>query len=654
MRGFLRRLAPFGIAAAAVATAIPMSVAAASTATDPSPDPSVVARADQAIAQHGEAVRAGGSDKYTVSVANVDGDGAAHVRYIRKYHNLRVLGGDFVVHLNKDGAFDGASVGLAAPLTLGVTPKISAADAAAKAKDAFTGEIGEIAKPELVVDASSGYGRLAWETVISGMAEDGQTPSRLHVITDAVTGAVLTSFDEIMHVDGVGNSIYSGTVTISTSGSSGSYSMVDVDRGNGRTCDMNNRTSGTCTTFTDPDNTWGNGSNSNRQSAGVDAHYGAATTFDYFKNVHGRNGIFGNGQGVPSRVHYGSNYVNAFWDGSQMTYGDGSGNSRPLVAIDVAGHEMSHGVTERTANLTYSGESGGLNEATSDIFGTMVEFYSNNSSDPGDYDIGEEININGNGTPLRYMYNPSLDGRSHSCWSTSTNSVDVHYSSGVGNHFFFMLAEGSGSTQYGNSPVCGSAPAVTGIGRDKAAKIWFRALADYFTSSTRYVNSGNPGNTARAYTLRAATDLYGNCSTEYKTVQAAWTAVNVSGNDGSCGGDPSPSPSPSPTPGPGACQGYETTKTGTLTSGSSVYQPDGSYFYTGASGAHRACLDGPAGTDYDLYLQKWSGFSWATVAQGATAAADETLSYNGTAGYYRYRVHAYSGSGAYTLGYDAP
>ncbi len=100
--------------------------------------------------------------------------------------------------------------------------------------------------------------------------------------------------------------------------------------------------------------------------------------------MHGRNGIFNDGKGVPSRVHYGTNYVNAFWDGKQMTYGDGDGVvAGPLVSIDVAGHEMSHGVTSATANLTYSGESGGLNEATSDIFGTMVEFYSNNAYRPG-------------------------------------------------------------------------------------------------------------------------------------------------------------------------------------------------------------------------------------------------------------------------------
>ncbi|MEV4417807.1 M4 family metallopeptidase, partial [Catellatospora sp. NPDC049609] len=221
------------------------------------------------------------------------------------------------------------------------------------------------------------------------------------------------------------------------------------------------------------------------------------------------------------------------------------------------------------AGLVYSGESGGLNEATSDIFGNMVEFYAAAPSDPGDYQVGEKININGNGTPLRYMYNPTLDGSSHGCWSTSTNSVDVHYSSGPGNHFFFNLAEGTGATAYGTSPVCGSAPAVTGIGRAKAEKIWYRALDVYFTSSTRYVLTSNPANTARAYTLRAATDLYGQCSLEYKTVQAAWTAVNVAGSDAACptGNDFSLAAAPaSGSVNPGSS--VSSTITATLTNGS--------------------------------------------------------------------------------------
>ncbi|MFC4146569.1 M4 family metallopeptidase [Micromonospora mangrovi] len=526
------------VSAALLTSSVLTCVTTTAYATTPSaPAPSTAAaRADSLLRAHPGAVQGVSGEAYQAVRTKVDANGAAHTRYTRTYHGLRVYGGDFVIHTAPDGNLAGTSVGLAAPLTLGTTAKVGKAAAQASARKTFSGSLSSVGTPELFVDASSGKGRLAWETVASGMRADKQTPSKLHVITDATTGKVIGSYDEIESVAGTGNSIFSGTVSVDTTLSGSTYQMVDPSHGNGRTCDMNNTTSGTCTTFTDADNTWGTGSNSSRQSAAVDAHFGAAKTFDYFTNVHARNGIFGNGTGVPSRVHYGSNYVNAFWDGSQMTYGDGSGNANPLVALDVAGHEMSHGVTENVVpgGLTYSGESGGLNEATSDIFGTMVEFYANTTADPGDYQIGEKININGNGTPLRYMYNPSLDGSSDSCWTTSTKNKDVHYSSGPANHFFFNLAEGTGATAYGTSPVCGSAPAVTGIGRAKAEKIWFRALDVYFTSNTSYVNTTTPSNTARAYSLKAATDLYGNCSTEYKAVQAAWTAVAVSGSDAPC------------------------------------------------------------------------------------------------------------------------
>ncbi|HWS36669.1 MAG TPA: M4 family metallopeptidase, partial [Actinoplanes sp.] len=522
------------VGSALVATAASSSAAPTPPVAPPS-EAQAESRADGHLQARPADFEAAAGESYTAYRTKVDADGGAHVRYTREYQGLRVYGGDFVVHTAPGGAYDGASVGLDAPLSLSVTPKVTAAKAAKAAKSHFEGEITGSEAPELFVDASTGNGVLAWETVFKGWAPDKQTPSVLHVITDAQTGAYIGEFDDIETVAGTGASIYSGSVSVDTTLSGSTYSMIDPSHGNGRTCDMNNGTS-TCTTFTDADNVWGTGATSNRQSAAVDAHFGAAKTFDYFKNVHGRNGIFGNGAGVPSRVHYGNAYVNAFWDGAQMTYGDGSGNTRPLVSLDVAGHEMAHGVTENVVSggLTYSGESGGLNEATSDIFGTLVEFYANTASDPGDYQVGEKININGNNTPLRYMYNPTLDGASHGCWASNTNSVDVHYSSGPGNHFFFNLAEGTGATSFGTSPVCGSAPAVTGIGRDKAGAIWYRALDVYFTSNTRYYLASNLANTARAYTLRAATDLYGSCSTEYKAVQAAWTAVNVAGSDTTC------------------------------------------------------------------------------------------------------------------------
>ncbi|MCO1596673.1 M4 family metallopeptidase [Micromonospora sp. RHAY321] len=608
--------------------------------TAPAPDASAAARAATVLRANPGAVQGSSAESYQVHSTRVDATGAAHTRYTRTYQGLRVYGGDFVIHTTPSGTYAGSSVGLAAPLTLGTTAKVAAAAAKKTARAGFTGTVEAVGAPELFVDASSGQGRLAWETVVSGWQPDGQTPSRLHVITDATTGAAVGSYDEIEAVNGTGNSIYSGAVTVDTTLSGSTYQMIDPSHGNGSTCDMNNGTS-SCTTFTDADNTWGTGASSNRQSAAVDAHFGAAKTFDYFKNTHARNGIFGNGTGVPSRVHYGNNYVNAFWDGSRMTYGDGSGNSRPLVSLDVAAHEMSHGVTENVVpgGLTYSGESGGLNEATSDIFGNMVEFYANTSADPGDYQVGEKININGNGTPLRYMYNPSLDGSSDTCWSTSTKNKDVHYSSGVANHFYFNLAEGTGATAYGTSPLCGSAPAMTGIGRAKAEKIWFRALDIYFTSNTSYVNTSNPANTARAYSLRAATDLYGSCSTEYRAVQAAWTAVNVAGNDAPCstGNDFSVSLSPtagSVNPGGSASTTVATATTSgsaqTVTFSASGLPSGASAAFSPASvtsgGSSTLTISTSAGTPPGTYSVTVNG------AGSVTRNATYTLTVNGTGG----------------------
>jgi Zn-dependent metalloprotease len=289
------------------------------------------------------------------------------------------------------------------------------------------------------------------------------------------------------------------------------------------TCQLFGTGCPTGTLFTDADNVWGNGTNANRQSAAADAQYGTNTTWDYYKNVHGRNGIFGTGAGSYNRVHYGKNYVNAFWDGTKMTYGDGDGvDFGPLVSLDVAGHEMSHGVTEHSANLTYSGESGGLNESTSDIFGTLVEFYAANAGDPGDYLIGEEFDLK-NHLGFRRMDKPSSDGASYDCYTPLIGQDDVHYSSGVGNHFFYLLAEGSGAKTIGgvahNSPTCNGST-VTGIGRDAAGKIWYRALTVYMTSSTNYAG-------ARTASLNAARDLYGAGSTQYNAVAAAWSAVSV-------------------------------------------------------------------------------------------------------------------------------
>ncbi|MET9237733.1 M4 family metallopeptidase [Streptomyces cellulosae] len=488
-------------------------------------------REQQATASEtADAIGLGAKEKLIVKDVVKDVDGTVHTRYERTYDGLPVLGGDLVVHEPAGGARTVTKAVKTSVAVATVTPKVAAgkaeAQALAAAAKAGSERTDADSAPRKVIWAAEGTPVLAYETVVGGLQEDG-TPNELHVITDATTGEKLHEWQAV-HT-GTGKSLYSGTVTLGTYKSGSTYQLYDTSRGGHKTYNLARGTSGTGTLFTDADDTWGTGtasSSSSDQTAAVDAAYGAQITWDFYKNTFGRNGIRNDGKAAYSRVHYGSSYVNAFWQDSCfcMTYGDGSGNTHPLTSLDVAGHEMSHGVTSVTAGLNYSGESGGLNEATSDIFGTGAEFYAANSTDKGDYLIGEKININGDGTPLRYMDKPSKDGASKDYWSSSLGSVDVHYSSGPANHFFFLLAEGSGAKTINgvsyNSPTYDGST-VTGIGRAKALQIWYKALTTYFTSTTNY-------KAARTGTLNAASALYGSSSTEYKAVDAAWKAVNVS------------------------------------------------------------------------------------------------------------------------------
>ncbi|MFJ6000494.1 M4 family metallopeptidase [Streptomyces sp. NPDC092370] len=469
----------------------------------------------------------GAQEKLVVRDVVKDADGSVHTRYERTYAGLPVLGGDLVVHESKSGETKGVTRATKAALKVAsLKPAVTAAKAEKQAvtlaKAAGSAKTEANSAPRKVIWAADGKPVLAYETVVGGLQEDG-TPNELHVVTDAATGKKLYEYQGIE--TGTGNTAYSGKVTLGTTKSGSSYNLTDGTRGGHKTYNLNRGTSGTGTLFSGSDDVWGTGSPSNLETAAADAHYGAQVTWDFYKNTFGRSGIRNDGKAAYSRVHYGNNYVNAFWSDSCfcMTYGDGSGNTHPLTSLDVAAHEMSHGLTSVTARLNYSGESGGLNEATSDIFAAGAEFYANNSSDVGDYLIGEKIDINGDGTPLRYMDKPSKDGDSADAWSSSLGSLDVHYSSGPANHFFYLLSEGSGSKTINgvtyNSPTSNGST-VTGIGRTKALQIWYKALTTYMTSTTKYAQ-------ARTATLNAASALYGASSTEYKAVAAAWSAVNV-------------------------------------------------------------------------------------------------------------------------------
>ncbi|WP_053711793.1 M4 family metallopeptidase [Streptomyces sp. NRRL B-3648] len=518
-----------GVTTSATAQPAAKPLAAAPTQLSAAARTTLIQQAQAGAADTAQRIGLGAKEKLVVKDVVKDVDGTLHTRYERTYAGLPVLGGDLIVHTAKSGKTEGVTKAAKSAIKVSsLKPQITAAKAEKQAVSAAKtlGSAKTTADgARKVIWAGSGKPVLAYETVVGGLQDDG-TPNQLHVITDAATGKKLYEYQGIENA--TGKTLYSGTVTLNSVQSGSTYQLTDSARGNHKTYNLARKTSGTGTLVASSTNVFGTGTastSSSDQTAAADAAYGAAETWDFYKSTFGRSGIKNNGVGAYSRVHYGNAYVNAFWDDSCfcMTYGDGSGNADPLTSLDVAGHEMSHGVTANTAGLDYSGESGGLNEATSDIFGTGVEFFANNASDPGDYLIGEKIDINGDGTPLRYMDKPSKDGGSSDYWSSSVGTKDVHYSSGVANHFFYLLSEGSGSKTINgvtyNSPTYNGST-VTGIGRAKALQIWYKALTTYMTSTTNY-------KAARTATLNAASALYGSTSTEYKAVAAAWSAVNV-------------------------------------------------------------------------------------------------------------------------------
>ena len=535
------RLLSFAIASALAASA-PAFAAHGSV--------SVAARAHGLVdGPAARAVRRASADAFTAGSSIVDAKGTEHVRFTRTYRGLPVIGGDFVVH-SRNGQLKGVSQTLKTNARPDVVPQVSARQAIIEAGAHFGTGFTGTPKSHLVVYALGAKPVLAHEVTFSGIKAD-QTPTDMHYFVDARTGKILNQWDAVetavpgpdggatcagaLRKTGSGKSLTEGTVSINTIKCGTRYQLKDLTRGGGYTTNMGMRTSGFGSIFVDADNKWGTGTLASSATAAVDAHYGVAKTWDYYKNVHGRNGIADDGQGALSRVHYGRNYQNAFWNDNCfcMTFGDGDNGVtvNPFVALDVAGHEMSHGVTSRSAGLVYSGESGGLNEATSDIFGTMVEYYTNNASDTPDYLVGEKLFAHNSGTDaLRYMFKPSLDGASPDCYTSDLGDLNVHYSSGVANHFFYLLAEGAvvpagfGAGTEANltsaSLVCNGNTAITGITRAKAEQIWYVALTEYMTSDTDYAGAENA-------TLNAAADLYGVGSTEFNAVLAAWAAVGV-------------------------------------------------------------------------------------------------------------------------------
>lgn len=557
----------------------------------------------------------GNVDEFQIQKVEVDELKMAHTRVRQTVAGVPVWEGEAIVHLKSDGALSTITDDMKESLYVDTNPTINEKQAVNLAVDAYRGRAKQSESPTIDLWVYRGETRDHLVYRVTTPRIDGSDETSVPVtFIDAQTGEVVMQFDNLQ--TGSGSSLYSGTVTISTTSSAGTFYMEDTTRRQG-TFNMNSTgnettgTGGTQSRYTDTDDVW----NTTIQRAGVDAHYGAAKTFDYYQTVHARNGIDGNyGPGtttsavgaiplVVSRVHFGSSgrYNNAFWYNNQMSYGDGDGTTfTPLTTIDICGHEMTHGVTERTANLTYSNESGALNEATSDILGSMVELYADGNVVSADtWKIGEDAYTPGTaGDALRLMNNPNAVGDPDHYTLRYTGTADsggVHTNSSIANHAFYLIAAG------GTNRVSGvNVPA---IGATDAAKIWYRALTVYMTSGTNFA-------AARTATLNAATDLFGSTSAQYTSYATGWCAVGV----GTCPGGGTPTPTPTPGANLLVNGGFETSLTPWVKSGT------GALYTANGAGPH-------GGTGY-IYFGNANSRTGQTYQQVAIpTSATGTLSF---------------------------
>jgi Zn-dependent metalloprotease len=515
---------------------------------------------------------AAGSEDFSARKSQRDELGQVHVRISQSIAGLPVVGAEMIVHVDEatgnvlgvNGQFV-ADRGLARAARVGAGAAIENAAAEYGISD-YRVE----GAPELTYIINNGDVRLAWTNEISYVDEEGDQRDRL--FADAVSGEPVDR-----------HPLYHRAKSRRT-----------------YTCNNGTTLPGTLL-FSEGGTT--------TDVTALAAYNNAGTTYDYYWTKHSRDSYNNAGAILHSSVHYSTNYNNAFWNGSQMVYGDGDGSTFGPFArsLDVVAHELTHAVTGSTAGLVYRNESGALNEAMSDVFGAATEIYADGGININTWKIGDEVYTPATaGDALRYMNDP-VAGGDYDYYPTryigASDSGGVHWNSGIQNLAFYLLVSG------GTHPRGKTTTSVTSVGIGVAEKIFYRALDVYSTSSTNF-------RVMRDYTARAATDLYGSTSANVTQTNNAWTAVGNSW----------------------------VRTTASLAANGNSYSAQ---FATTTSGYVTGQLLGPSGTDFDLYLQKWNGSSWAQVASGATASNNETVQYNGTAGTYRWRIHAYSGSGTF-------
>ncbi|MDF2522311.1 MAG: bacillolysin [Clostridia bacterium] len=447
--------------------------------------------------------------------------GFTHVKLQQVVDSIPVFGNEYLVHFDKDnnvyasnGEFD---IDARNYKTKGDFIKAKDAMEIAK-KDVGYAEGSEINQEDIITADLYLY-KSAEEYIpvylvrVSWMHEDSFGDWK--VMVDAVEGNVVDKFDGIKYggnntdkpvtgtnAIGTGTGVLGDTKTINLTLSSGLYYLQDNTRATYGifTYNANNRTRLPGTLMSDTDTTW----NSSVQYAGVDAHYYVGKVYDYYKNIHSRNSLNNAGLALKATVHYKIDYVNAFWNGTQIVFGDGDGvQSLPLSGgFDIVAHELTHGVDSYEADLLYQDQSGALSESFADTLATAAEYY----AQPAQFDwlIGEDVWTPAiSGDALRSMEDPTLYGdpaHMNDYVYTSADYGGVHTNSGIPNKAAYLVG--------------------SNIGVDKMGKIYYRALSTYLISTSDFSD-------CRAACLQSAADLYGANGTEYNAVVNAFDAVGI-------------------------------------------------------------------------------------------------------------------------------
>ncbi|MCM3575428.1 M4 family metallopeptidase [Mesobacillus subterraneus] len=456
--------------------------------------------------------------------------GMTHVRFNQSVNGVNVEGAEVIVHFNKNNEIVSVNGRTNQTITadsvdtnasLSSDEALSAALASVNAPEELTYE----PTSELVVLPFEGKNYTAYKVNVNFMGEE---PGNWFVFVDAKTGEVIDQYNGLMHTDeqtqkGSGKGVHGEhrelhITQVKEPHAGTKFALADYSHenlGGIVTYDAKNDYS-----FSNDTVHMGNSAAfiSDYDRAAVDAHYNSEKVYDYFLNEHGRNSLDGNGMAIISRVHYGNNYNNASWNGRWMTYGDGDGKFMISLSagLDVAAHEMTHGVISHSANLVYRNQSGALNESFADVFGALV--------DDSDWEMGEDImapeaKANGS-TVLRSLSNPNgviVSNEQRRAYSTNGGVYPDHM-----DEFYHMPTSVDGGGVHVNSSITNHAAYLIAqdLGREKLGKIYYRALTVYLTSNSDFSD-------ARQAIVQSAIDLYGEGSEEEAAVHSGFDAVGI-------------------------------------------------------------------------------------------------------------------------------